>query len=209
MDCSTGGSARPRPSGCRLTRWSGCWGLYRSSHAGWNVKHFHEHVQKHHGFRWGYTWTKTQLHAAGLVDRVQQRGAHRRQRPRKPCVGMMLHQDGSRERWLEGCPPLDLIVTMDDATSELYSALLVEEESTASTFRACLQVFGEKGLPSSSTRRRTASSRANAPAIAWRRTRSMWARSRAWGASTSRRRSTPTPHELTVQLGGWFLLLSG
>jgi transposase len=121
--------------------------LYRSMYGGWTVKHFHEHGVRHHGFRWGYTWTKTQLHAAGLVARAKRRGAHRRKRERKPCAGMMLHQDGSRHAWLVGQPPLDLIVTMDDATSEIYSALLVEEEGTASTLRACLEVFGAHGLP--------------------------------------------------------------
>jgi transposase len=122
---------------------------YRSQYWGWNVKHFHERLQKHHGFSWGYTWVKTQLHVAGLVERAKRRGAHRRKRPRKPCEGMMLHQDGSRAEWLAGSPPLDLIVTMDDATSTVYSAFLVEEEGTASTFRACLEVFAKKGLPSS------------------------------------------------------------
>jgi hypothetical protein len=34
---------------------------------GWNVKHFR-----------GYTWSKTQLHTAGLVERAARRGAHRR-----------------------------------------------------------------------------------------------------------------------------------
>ena len=38
---------------------------------------------------------------------------------------------------------------MDDATSEIYSAFLVEEEGTASTFRALKQVFTDKGMPSS------------------------------------------------------------
>lgn len=122
---------------------------YRTEYGGWNVKHFHEHLQKQHGFRWGYTWTKTQLHTAGLVERSKRRGAHRRKRPRKPCVGMMLHQDGSRAEWLAGEPALDLIVTMDDATNEVYSAFLVEEEGTASTFWACLEVFTSRGLPSS------------------------------------------------------------
>ena len=61
--------------------------LYRTQHAGWNVKHFHEHLVKRNGFGWGYTWTKTQLHAAGLAERMKRRGAHRRKRPRKPCVG--------------------------------------------------------------------------------------------------------------------------
>src|SRR5271168_645995 len=62
---------------------------------------------------------------------------------------MMLHQDGSRHAWLEGGPPLDLIVTLDDATGAIYSAFLVEEEGTASTFRALKEAFGEHGLPMS------------------------------------------------------------
>jgi transposase len=122
---------------------------YRTHYRGWNVKHFHEHLQKRYSFHWGYTWTKTQLQAAGLVDRAKHRGAHRRKRPRKPCVGMMLHQDGSRHAWLGQGPDLDLIVTMDDATSDIYSAFLVEEEGTDSTFEALNDVFGRKGLPSS------------------------------------------------------------
>jgi Helix-turn-helix domain len=123
--------------------------LYGGVYRGWNVKHFHEHLVRDHGFRWGYTWTKTQLHAAGLVDRAPRRGAHRRKRERKPLQGMMLHQDGSRFAWLAGQAPLDLIVTMDDATSTIYAAFLVEEEGTASTFQALLEVFGAQGLPSS------------------------------------------------------------
>ena len=61
----------------------------------------------------------------------------------------MLHQDGSRHAWLEGQPPLDLIVTLDDATGQIYSAFLVEEEGTASTFRALKEVFLTHGLPMS------------------------------------------------------------
>ena len=121
--------------------------LYRTVYRGWNVKHFHEHGVRDHKFSWGYTWTKTQLHAAGLVERAKRRGAHRRKRERKPCEGMMLHQDGSRHRWLAGQPPLDLIVTMDDATSTIYSAFLVEEEGTASTFCGLLETFVAHGLP--------------------------------------------------------------
>jgi len=124
-------------------------GQYRTHHMGWNVKHFHEHLQRQHGFGWGYTWTKLRLQAAGLVERSARRGPHRRKRPRKPCVGMMLHQDASPFAWLEGAPDLDLVVTMDDATSEIYSAFLVEEEGTVSTLRALLEVFTAKGLPSS------------------------------------------------------------
>jgi transposase len=122
---------------------------YRSHYRGWNVKHFHEHLVRDHKFSWGYTWVKAQLHAAGLVERAKRRGTHRRKRPRKPCVGMMLHQDGSRFAWLAGPPELDLIVTMDDATSMIYSAFLVAEEGTASTLAALVEVFSAYGLPSS------------------------------------------------------------
>lgn len=122
---------------------------YRTHYVGWNVTHFHEHLQKRHNFHRGYTWTKTQLQAVGLVDRAPLRGAHRRKRPRKPCVGMMLHQDASRFAWLAGAGEHDLVVTLDDATNAIYSALLVEEEGTASTLRALLDVFSSQGLPSS------------------------------------------------------------
>ncbi|WP_352807493.1 ISNCY family transposase [Mesorhizobium sp. M0340] len=123
--------------------------LYRHRYLGWNVKHFHEHLIRDHDFSWGYTFIKTQLHAAGLVERAKRRGAHRRKRERKPCEGMMLHQDGSRHAWLEGQPMLDLIVTLDDATSTIYSAFLIEEEGTASSFQGLLETFVAKGLPSS------------------------------------------------------------
>jgi transposase len=123
--------------------------LYRDCYRGWNVRHFHEHLVRDHNFQWGYTWVKTQLHTAGFVERAKRRGAHRRKRERKPWAGMMLHQDGSRAAWLCGQPQLDLIVTMDDATSTLYSAFLIAEEGTLSTLRALLEVFAAHGLPSS------------------------------------------------------------
>jgi transposase len=121
--------------------------LYRNHYAGFTAKHFHERLVQHHCFAWGYTWTKAFLHSKGLLKRAKRRGAHRRKRPRRPLPGMMLHQDGSRHAWLGGQPALDLIVTMDDATSAILSAFLVEEEGTASTLRALTEVFGQHGLP--------------------------------------------------------------
>src|SRR5271169_2727476 len=121
--------------------------LYRGRYSGFTAMHFHEHLVGDHQFAWGYTWTKTFLHSRGLLERAPRRGAHRRKRPRRPLPGMMLHQDGSRHTWLGGQPALDLIVTMDDATSALLSGFLVEEEGTASTFQALAEVFGRHGLP--------------------------------------------------------------
>lgn len=121
--------------------------LYRNRYSGFTAKHFHEHLLRDHHFAWGYTWTKTFLHSRGLLERAKRRGAHRRKRPRRPMPGMMLHQDGSRHAWLAGLPQLDLIATMDDATGAIYSAFLIEEEGTVSTFKALGEVFGEHGLP--------------------------------------------------------------
>jgi transposase len=123
--------------------------LYRERYQGFTVKHFHEHLVKDHGFGWGYTWTKLHLQWKGVVGKAPRKGAHRRKRERRPLPGMMLHQDGSRHAWLSGAPAMDLIVTMDDATGEIYSAFLVEEEGTASTFQALKEVFSRHGLPMS------------------------------------------------------------
>jgi transposase len=120
--------------------------LYRERYADFTVKHFHEQLVKRHNYFLGYTVTKLALHAANLVRPAKKRSAHRKKRPRRPVRGMMLHQDGSRHAWLEGQPQLDLIVTMDDATSEILSMFLVEEEGTASTFRALREVVSEHGL---------------------------------------------------------------
>ena len=120
--------------------------LYRERYAGFTAKHFHEHLVRDHGFGWGYTWTKTYLQNRGLLAKAPRRRAHRRKRPRRPMIGMMLHQDASRHAWLDGRAPLDLVVTLDDATSEIYSAFLVEEEGTASSFRGLIETIAAKGL---------------------------------------------------------------
>ena len=121
--------------------------LYRTRYSGFTAKHFHEHLVRDHAFTWGYTWTKVFLQSKGLLSRAKTRGAHRRKRPRRPLPGMMLHQDGSRHEWVAGLDAMDLIVTMDDATNTIYSAFLLPEEGTASTFQALQEVFGEHGLP--------------------------------------------------------------
>lgn len=120
--------------------------LYKDKYADFTVKHFHEQLVKRHNYFLGYTVTKVHLQRAGLVQAAPKRSAHRKKRPRRPMVGMMLHQDGSRHAWLEEEAPLDLIVTLDDATGSLYSAFLVEEEGTASSFRALREVIETHGL---------------------------------------------------------------
>jgi transposase len=137
---------RPSPRRAPRTELDRMLDLYRDKYADFTVKHFHEQLVKRHNYFLGYTVTKLALHAANLVRPAKKRSAHRKKRPRRPVRGMMLHQDGSRYAWLEGQPQLDLIVTMDDATSEILSMFLVEEEGTASTFRALREVVSEHGL---------------------------------------------------------------
>lgn len=122
--------------------------LYETRYTGWTVKHFHERWHEDHGGTRSYTWTKNRLQRAGHVLRAPRRGAHRKKRPRKPLPGMMLHQDGSRHEWVPGCQ-WDLIATLDDATTELYSAFFVEEEGTMSSFVGVREVIEAKGLFSS------------------------------------------------------------
>src|SRR3977135_1434979 len=122
---------------------------YRTRYFDFTVKHFHEALCAEHDFRFGYTWTKSVLQSRGLVPVATKRSAHRKKRVRRPLPGMMLFQDGSRHAWLSDPSDLDLIVTLDDATSEIYSMFLVEEEGTASSFRGLLDVFTTPGLPSS------------------------------------------------------------
>jgi transposase len=121
--------------------------LYRTRYRGFTARHFHDLLVRDHLCRWSYTWTKLFLQSKELLERAPRRGAHRRKRPRRPLPGMMLHQDGSRHAWLADQPAMDLIVTMDDATNEIYSAFLVDEEGTASTFRGLTEVFAAHGLP--------------------------------------------------------------
>ena len=121
--------------------------LYRTRYQGFTARHFHEHLVRDHRFAWSYSWTKTFLQSRNLLPKAPRRGAHRRKRPRRPLPGMMLHQDCVAARVAGASTAARSVVTMDDATSEIYSALLVEEEGTASTFRALLEVFGRHGLP--------------------------------------------------------------
>ena len=120
--------------------------LFDTRYWDFTAKHFHEKLVAEHGCKRSYNWVRLTLQAYGRRRAAPRRGAHRRKRPRRALPGMMVHQDGSRHEWLPGQPALDLIVTMDDATSEIYSAFFVDEEGTMSSFRALLEVIGERGL---------------------------------------------------------------
>ncbi|HEV2730287.1 MAG TPA: ISNCY family transposase [Terriglobales bacterium] len=121
-------------------------GLYRDRYFDLNVRHFHEKLHAEHGVDLSYTWVKLALQGAGLVARGRKRGVHRKRRPRRPLPGMLLHIDGSRHRWFQDERWYDLIVILDDATSEIYYAQLVEEESTVTVMAALRSVIERQGL---------------------------------------------------------------
>lgn len=124
---------------------------FRTRYFDFTAKHFHEAI---HGrpmadgkpFSRGYTWTKSVLQLRGLVSKAARRSAHRKKRARRPLPGMLLFQDGSKHAWLPQAPELDLVVTLDDATSAMLSAVLVEEEGTASSFIGLKQTIAAHGL---------------------------------------------------------------
>ena len=120
--------------------------LYREKYFDLNVQHFHEKLQAEHGIELSYTWVKQALQGAGLVARGRKRGAHRKRRERRPLPGMLLHIDGSRHQWFQDERWYDLIVILDDATSEIYYAQMVEEESTATVMAGLKEVIERKGV---------------------------------------------------------------
>src|ERR1700723_2224982 len=120
--------------------------LYREKYFDFNLRHFHEKLASEHQIELSYSWVKGVLQGAGLVARGRQRGVHRKRRPRRPLPGVRLHIAGARhhrfrvERWY------DLIVILDDASSEIYYAQLVEEESTVTVMVGLREVIERQGV---------------------------------------------------------------
>jgi len=120
--------------------------LYREKYFDFSIRHFQEKLQSEHGIELSYSWVQQALQGAGLVKRRSRRGPHRERRERRPFPGMLLHIDGSKHRWLNDDRWYDLIVILDDATSEIYYAQLVEEESTRTVMVGLREVIEKKGV---------------------------------------------------------------
>jgi transposase InsO family protein len=120
--------------------------LYREKYFDFSVRHFHEKLRENHRIPYSYTCIKLLLQGAGLVLKAPKRGLHRRKRERRPMTGLLLHIDASTHRWFGGEQHHDLIVVLDDATSEIYYAQLVEQESTLTVLAALRQVVEKHGI---------------------------------------------------------------
>ena len=121
-------------------------GLYQETYYDLNIRHFHEKLREEHAIELSYTWVQKALQGAGLVAKRHKRGPHRRRRPRRPLPGMLLHIDGSKHQWFSDDRWHDLIVLLDDATTEIYYAQLVEEESTRTVMTGVKEVVETEGL---------------------------------------------------------------
>ena len=122
----------------------------RDGHPGYNVRHFCDVARRDHQLTLSYSFIKQALQAAGLVPKRRARGRHRRRREPRPCLGELLHLDGSRHRWLALVPDVwhTLIVVVDDATNRVLYAQLVEGgESVAAVMGALREVCATYGIP--------------------------------------------------------------
>ncbi len=122
--------------------------LFDTRYWDFTAKHFHEKLVCEHGFTRSYNWVRLTLQEYSRIRPAPRRGVHRRKRERRPLPGMMLHQDASSHQWVDG-QWWDLIVTMDDATSEVYSAFFTDEEGTVSSLQGVSDAIESKGLFSS------------------------------------------------------------
>ena len=137
---------QPSPKRIPLATLENVLQLYREKYADFNVRHFHEKLSEEHKIQLSYTWVKMALQGAGLIQKRNRRGSHRRRRPRRPLPGMMLHMDGSKHAWFQDGRKHDLLVILDDATSEIYYAQLVQEESTHTVMTGLREVIEKQGV---------------------------------------------------------------
>lgn len=140
---------RPSPRRAPLVEVERMLHVYRERYLGFNVRHFHEIARREHRVTLSYSFTRLALQGAGLVKTRRPRGRHFQRREPRACFGELLHLDGSPHAWLALLPTArqTMLTVVDDATSRLLYAQLVEAESTETVMGALGEVFGTHGLP--------------------------------------------------------------
>lgn len=122
--------------------------LFQELYFDFSVLHFYEKLRGEHGIRIArYSSVKKILREQGLVPLEAPRKKHRLRRERRPMPGMLMHLDGSTHSWFgENFPQCDLVAVLDDATSEVYSARFVLQESTKSCMEVIRETIEKKGV---------------------------------------------------------------
>lgn len=139
---------RPSPKRMPFAKAQRILSLYRERYRDWNVAHFHDQLREQHQIVVSYHWVKLALQGAGLVATAPRRGGHRLRRARRPLPGMLLFQDASTHAWWptpDGSLH-DLLVILDDATSEVYDAAFVPQENTVSVLTQLRHVVEHQGV---------------------------------------------------------------
>jgi transposase len=120
--------------------------LYREKYFDFNISHFYDKLRKHHKISLSYNWVRLALEGAGLIQKRNRRDKHRKRRPRKPLVGMMLHMDGSPHDWFGNDSEYTIVTVSDDATNRLYDIELVKEEDALTCMGMLKNVVEKKGI---------------------------------------------------------------
>ncbi len=89
-----------------------------------------------HNFKRSYYWVRLIWQAHGKITPAARCGAHRRKRPRRPLVGMMLQQDASSHEWVAG-QPRHLAITREVLERTLH--LPGEEDAQRQTLQRPIQ----------------------------------------------------------------------
>ena len=120
--------------------------LYREKYFDFNISHFCDKLRKEHNIKMSYNWIRIALQGAGLIEKRQRRDKHRKRRPRKPLIGMMLHMDGSPYDWFGNDSEYDIVTVLDDANNKLYDVELVKEEDGLTCMSMLKNVVEKKGI---------------------------------------------------------------
>ena len=129
--------------------------LYRSSYSDYGPKLFGEALVEQHGLRIHRETLRRWLIDAGLWQPEQQgrrHRTHRRARPRKAAMGMMVQLDGSPHDWFEGRNPelleATLLVMIDDASNQTMLRFSPTEDAQG-VFQLTMEYLQRYGLPHS------------------------------------------------------------
>jgi len=120
--------------------------LYREKYFDFNISHFYDKLRGKHNIKISYNWVRLALEGAGLIKKRTRHDKHRKRRPRKPLIGMMIHMDGSSHDWLGNGTMCDLVHSYDDASNKLYDIELVKEEDTITCMRILKTTVKENGI---------------------------------------------------------------
>lgn len=120
--------------------------LYSQKYYDFSIAHFYDKLKAEHRIDLSYNWVRLALQEAGLVAKRSRHDKHRRRRPRKPIVGMMLHMDGSPHDWFGNGTEYSVVTVSDDADNTLYDIALVPEEDAKTCMELLKNVVEKRGV---------------------------------------------------------------